>query len=287
VTPLVQPQPMQAPPDELEVGQETGKWIAGKIDGSSLDWSDDAAARRAVAARGAQVPTPYSPPPPQQPYTNVQQPPPYAAPQFSLPSYPQYSQHPQSHPASHPPSQQYAQASFFKRNWMVLATFGVAVALLAVLGYLWMYTNTFWPKLKLDSAPQGAVVTVDGTLVAGKTPLLVRVEPEKRHLIEFRLDGYKRALREITEGIGRGRTYTLTVDLERQPPRLDLPIEATLYINDAQAGQGRTIFMTELPAHGEVHLRIEAAGYKPYKHTFGSSAEIPERLDIPLVKADE
>jgi hypothetical protein len=276
---------MQAPPDELEVGQETGKWIAGKIDGSSLDWSDDAAARRAVAARSAQVPSPYSPPPPQQPYTNVQPPPPYTPPSPYVPqSYPpQYSQH----PPSYPPSQQHAQASFFKRNWMVLATFGVAVTLLAVLGYLWMYTNTFWPKLKLDSAPQGAVVTVDGTLVAGKTPLLVRVEPEKRHLIEFRLDGYKRALREITEGIGRGRTYTLTVDLERQPPRLDLPTEGTLYINDAQAGQGQTIFLTELPARGEVHLRIEAAGYKPYKLSFGSSAEIPERLDIPLVKADE
>jgi hypothetical protein len=170
---------------------------------------------------------------------------------------------------------------------MVMGTFGVAISLLGVLGYLWLFTNTFWPKLKLDSTPQGAVVTVDGSLVAGKTPLVVRVEPEKRHLIEFRLDGFKRALREITEGIGRGRTYTLTVDLERLPPRIDLQVEGTLFINDAQAAQGKTILLTDLPSEGEVRLRVEAEGYKPYKITFPSAREIPERLDIPLAKADQ
>ncbi len=277
VPPLVQPRPMD-PPESLHIGPETGKWIAGKIDGSSLDWSDDAAARRAIASRGTN-----SPPAPQFPPQAPHAPPPYTPPN-------QYPYPPQPHPQHHPSYSQHQipqSQSFFRRNAMVIGTFGVALSLLAVLGYLWLFTNTFWPKLKLDSGPQGAVVTVDGSLVAGKTPLLVRVEPEKRHLIEFRLDGYKRALREITEGIGRGRTYTLTVDLERQPPRIDLPVEGTLFINDAQAAQGKMIFLNDLPASGEVRLRVEAPGYKPYKIAFASAREIPPLLDIPLVKADE
>jgi hypothetical protein len=38
---------------ELQIGIETGKWIAGDIDGTKLDWSDEAAARRVMAIRAA------------------------------------------------------------------------------------------------------------------------------------------------------------------------------------------------------------------------------------------
>src|SRR6185436_11053650 len=36
---------------DLEVGAKTGKWMMGQLSSEELDWSDDAAARRAVAGR--------------------------------------------------------------------------------------------------------------------------------------------------------------------------------------------------------------------------------------------
>lgn len=259
------------------VGPATGKWMAGEIEASALDWSDDAAARRAVAARNQQQQQQHQVPAPQPARHTPQS----AVPQYGQPQLPPGYGPPGVVPPTYQPPR-----SFFARNWVMFATLGVAVALFATIGYLWFFTNAFWPKLKLDSTPQGAVITVDGSLVAGKTPLVVRVEPQKRHLIEFRLDGYKRSLREITEGIGRGRTYTLTVELERQPPRFELPVEGTLFINGAQAAQGRTILLSDLPDGGAVEIRIEAEGYKPYEIRFGSAGEIPAQMDIPLVKAE-
>jgi serine/threonine protein kinase len=263
------PQPAQ----NLEVGQETGKWMAGKLDGNALDWSDEAAARRAVAARAHQ-PAPVQPP-------VVHHAP---QPAFTPPGYPQpHAQPPLPYP---PPMPHVAPPSFLKRNWMVVGTLGVAVALFGTLIYLWALTSTFWPKLKLDSNPQGASVTIDGSTVAGKTPLTVRVEPEKRHLVEFQMEHKKRVLREITEDVGRGRTYSLTVELEAQPPRFDIinAVDGTLYINDAEAGRGRSFVLTDLPQSGSIRIRIEAPGYHPYDQTFKSIADVPPAMDIPLNK---
>ena len=103
-------------------------------------------------------------------------------------------------------------------------------------------------------------------------------------MIEFELDGHKRALREITEGIGRGRTYTLTVSLERVNPRLNLPAEGAAYVNGRAAGKGRRIELTDLPESGEVKIRVVADGYEPYEITFSSGKEIPVSVDVPLTK---
>jgi hypothetical protein len=172
----------------------------------------------------------------------------------------------------------------------MLGVAGAAVALVAALAYMWLATDFFWPKLKLDSSPQGAQVTVDASIIAGKTPLTVRVEPKKKHLIDFELEGYKRARREITEGIGNFRTYTLTVELEKRATSRTfmMPVEATVYVNDAEAGRGRSVEVSAFPndGSGRLEIRVEADGYKPFKATFGSVDEIPPSLDIPLAKAE-
>lgn len=276
-----------------DVGAATGAWMAGELNADALEWDDDAAARRAVATRNSGnspsrgSPAPHFAPPPSPVAQPSRSPAPAPAP-ISQPPGPISQPHPAPYTPSQPgypqpPMPQPPPASFFARNWLVMTTVMLAVALFAGLGYAWMFTELFWPKLKLDSTPPGAIVAIDD-VERGTTPLEVKVEPSKRHLIEFELDGHKRALREITEGIGRGRTYTLTVTLERVNPRLNLPAEGAAYVNGRAAGKGRRIELTDLPESGEVKIRVVADGYEPYEMTFGSATEIPPAVDVPLTK---
>ncbi|MEM7677054.1 MAG: PEGA domain-containing protein, partial [Myxococcota bacterium] len=246
------------------MGANTGRWMAGEIDGNALAWDDEAAARRAVATRDK---------------VSRAQPPPTA---------------PRSNPATNGGpirnspvllNPLYERPGFWARNGMLLGTMLVAFALLAGLVYAILFTQVFWPRLKLSSEPAGAAVLVDGVQAPGRTPLVVQVEPERRHRIEFRLDGYQRTLREITEGIGRAKTYTLTVQMARVPPTVFLPVSGRVSVNDRIVGEGRKVQLTNVDrTTGKVRLRVVADGYEPYEVRFRSAKEIPSSLDVPLRK---
>lgn len=255
-----------------DVGAATGRWMAGELDANALEWSDDAAARRAVATR------------------NAHHSPPAGTPSASYPGYPPSTSSPPPHGAtpSRPVAQMpypphVARSSFLARNGLMLLVIALFVSVLVGLGATWSFTAVFWPKLKLDSVPAGAAVSVDEQ-PRGTTPLEVKVAPGQRHLIEFTLPGHKRALREITEGIGRGRTYTLTVTMDRVAPRVSVPVDARVFVNGREVGAGTTIDLNGLPDAGEVRVRVVAEGYEPYELTFASPQEVPDALDIPLAK---
>ena len=253
----------------LDVGNATGRWMAGELEAGALEWSDEAAARRAVATRNKPSGTPAraTPTPAPSPQPSLSPPPPWSPPAAT-------------------PRPRPAQPGFFSRNGLVLGTTGVALALCAGLVWAWFFSALFWPKLKLDSEPQGAQVRVDGAEIAGATPLMVPVEPGKRHLIELRSSGYKRALREISEGIGRGRTYTLRVPLELEAPIVHLPVPATVLVNGRPMGRGTRVELADLPPTGAILLRVEAEGHRPYELTFDKAGDVPASLDVPLTKSN-
>ena len=172
---------------------------------------------------------------------------------------------------------------FLARQGPLLAVFGVTCLLCASFGYVWFFTELLWPKLRLETLPPGAEVLIDGTRREGRTPLMVSVAPGRRHRIELRAEGYRPALREITEGIGRGRTYALEVALQRKPPVLDIgPVGGRVLLNGKEVGKGRRVRLRRLPREGQVRIRIEAYGYEPYELIFESADKIPPSLDIPL-----
>ena len=173
--PTVGPPEPKAPEPKVsggnDVGAATGAWMAGELNADALEWDDDAAARRAVATRNAGnspsrgSPAPHFAPPPSPVAQPARSPAPTPVPApISQPPAPM-PQHPAPYTPSHPgypaPPAPQPPASFFARNWLVMTTVMLAVALFAGLGYAWMFTELFWPKLKLDSTPPGAVVAID------------------------------------------------------------------------------------------------------------------------------
>ena len=244
-----------------DMGANTGRWIKGEIAADALAWDDDAAARRAVATRDRATPQYGAPRPTPQPGEWGAPPPPVSP--------------------THPP----VPVTFWDRNGMLVGTMLVALVLLSGLVYAILFTQVFWPRLKLSSEPPGAVVLVDGVQAPERTPLVVQVEPERRHRIEFRLEGYQRTLREITEGIGRAKTYTLSVALDRLPPKIFLPVVGEVSLNGQVVGRGREVSLRNLRRFkGAITLRVEAKGHEPYEVLFGAAAEIPDSLDVPLRK---
>jgi serine/threonine protein kinase len=264
--------PVSDPKDNLDVGANTGKWIAGELESNKLDWSDDAAARRAVAARNR--PAHQSPPR----GTNVGQHPSHgmAHPGIMQPGVTPGPRYPV--PSSIPPRQ-----SSFARNWTVIVALFAAVLAVGVVSAVLLFTNLLWPKLRLESDPVGALVIVDGLEVQGRAPVTVKVEPEKTHTIEFRMDGYRPERREITDGVGRGRTYALQVSLRRVVPTFELNgVNGTIFLNGKEAGRGMRLQLADIPMDQPVRIRIEADGYKAWERSFDRGALVPESIDVPL-----
>lgn len=265
---------------DLSVGANTGKWIAGELDPNKLDWSDDAAARRAVAARnknptggpsrGTNVgASPMSP--------VVSSVPPQSQQPMSQPGV-RYSPYPTPQVGSIPPRQNAG-----SKNWTVVAALIAAVLAVAIVGAVLIFTNLLWPKLRLESDPPGAQVIVDGVEVGGRAPVTVKVEPERSHTIEFRMDGHRPEKREITDGVGRGRTYALQVSLRRITPVLDLgPVNGTVFVNGKEVGRGTRVSLSELPVDQPVRLRVEADGYRAYEINFDRGGLVPESIDVPM-----
>jgi hypothetical protein len=276
-----------------EVGMQTGRWMAGELKATDLAWDDDAAARRAVATRHAQQGGQGRPAVP----AVMPQPIPHGMPipgpgGTPLPGQPM----PQSmsligagirYPGGMVgpdgriiPTQMPYPA---RRNWVMIAALISAFAMVGVVIGAMVFTQLLWPKLKLESDPPGAMVIVDDVPAERNAPVTVKVEPEHPHIIEMRMEGYRPERREISEGVGRGRTYTLQVPLRKIIPELEIrPIEGTVFVNGQKVARGTHIALKDLPSSGPVKIRIEAEGYKAWEQEFERAATVPESIDIPL-----
>ncbi len=254
--------------DKARVGDSTGRWMAGQLDAGALAWDDDAAARRAVATRnqpgGGAVPGSLPPGPvsPEAPFGQS------SAPHPGVAAGAQYQ------PAPHP--------GFFARNGMLIVTLALTGVLLAGVGYAWVFTQVFWPKLTLESDPTGAMVVVDGSEYPGNTPLKIQIEPRKKHTIEFRKAGFKVTTHEITDAVTQLGNYRLKATLAPSARQVHLPVEGTVFINGAAVATGQEITLSKLPDSGTVTLRVEAKGYRPYEAVFQDAESIPTSLDVPL-----
>jgi serine/threonine protein kinase len=297
------------PVEEPEVGMQTGRWIAGELDAAQLQWDDDAAARRAVATRnkativgpGVSVRTPQhaspsgpgalsagqarlrasdgGPNPSGIPVVQGQPAPPSVSVMGTGVRYPGGMVGPDGRIIPVPGGAKQVGA----RNWMaVVALIAAFLAVLVVFGVLF-FTRVLWPKLKLESDPPGATVVVDEVQAEQPAPVTVKVEPEKPHIVEFRLEGYRTERREISDGVGRGRTYTLQVGLRRILPSVDVhPVDGTVFVNNQKAGRGSHVVLSNLPQSGDVKIRVEADGYLPWEFSFERPGVVPESMDATL-----
>ncbi|MCK6550399.1 protein kinase [Myxococcota bacterium] len=271
----------------LEVGAKTGRWMAGQLDAGELEWDDDAAARRAVATRNkpAQQPSRSSPVgvPAYQPPVVQGQPVSPAGQTFTGPNgrfAPQDSRA-QGYGSVVPQ----AEPSAFARNWPVIVALAAAFLAVGVVTGILLFTQVLWPKLRLESDPPGASVIVDDVPIEGRTPVTVKVEPERPHTIELRAEGYRSERREITDGVGRGRTYSLQVAMRRIVPVLELGgVEGTVFVNGKEIGRGHRVGLVDLAADAAVTIRVEAPGYRPWEQRFERAASIPESVDVPMSK---
>ncbi len=239
------------------VGSDTGLWMAGQLDSRELEWSDEAAARRVVATRNrgaASPPTGNSPP--------------LASP-AGPPSPPARAAAPTDAPRSSKP--------------LLGAVAGAVVALLGV-GYVVFFSALLWPSLQVDSRPAGASVLIDGEL-QGATPLRHKVAPGRAHRVEVEAAGHLRAVRVLSDDLGLGKTYALSVELEPFRPRVLLPADGTVSVNGKVVGRGRTVELPGLPPSGAVTLRVEAEGYESYEHRFEQATDLPAALDVPMARA--
>jgi protein kinase-like protein len=281
--------PTAVPAKDPEVGAQTGRWMAGEIDAAQLEWDDDAAARRAVATRNkAAAIGPSGRPPQHSPNAGTpmvvpgQPAPPSVSVMGTGVRFPGGMVAPDGRIVP-PPSMVQPAA----RSWMpIIALVAACVAVAVVFGVLF-FSRVLWPKLKLESEPPGATVIVDDIPAENVAPVTVRVEPERAHIIEYRLDGYRTERREISDGVGRGRTYTLQVTLRRILPVLDIrPVEGSVTVNGQKVGRGSRVSLANLPKEGEVKIRVQAEGYQAWEASFERPSSIPESLDVALLKLE-
>jgi serine/threonine protein kinase len=283
---------------DADVGMQTGRWIAGELSAEALSWDDDAAARRAVATRHKQPGG--RPPGVPGPGTTPAQSVPGMAPGAPIPGMMPGQMMPQSMsmigtgvrypggmvgpdgriiPTIMPVGQDRSRTVL-----LVSLLVGVFVMVGAAFGVAF-FTRLLWPKLKLETDPPGATVVVDEVVADQVAPVMVKVAPGQAHIVELRLEGYRSERREISDGVGRGRTYTLPVPLKRITPELDIrPVEGTVFVNGQKAGQGTHVRLDKLPTSGVIQIKVEAEGRKPWALEFERPGMIPESIDIPLAE---
>jgi formylglycine-generating enzyme required for sulfatase activity len=135
----------------------------------------------------------------------------------------------------------------------------------------------------LHTNPAGASVTV-GEKYAGKTPLDMRLLPDKVHVVRISKAGYEKVVQEIK--VSSGRRKDLTVDL--------VPIEGIVYLtvnpDDAELfvnGKSRGTVRRELRLTTVEHrLEIKKEGYQPFQTNITPRPGFPKELRIILTKLE-
>lgn len=119
-------------------------------------------------------------------------------------------------------------------------------------------------RLMVETAPSGAVITLDGAVI-GKTPQDLSAIASGKHAIELALPGYSPFRNEFSLKAGEQRTIKTTLaPLPGKLTVLSTPPGARIYLNDQYKAE--TPLSADVPA-GRYTIRAEARGFDSQIHT--------------------
>lgn len=137
-------------------------------------------------------------------------------------------------------------------------------------------------RLMVETAPTGAVITLDGATI-GKTPQDLPVIASGKHAIELALPGYTPFRNEFSLKAGEQRTIKTT--LAPLPGKLTVrstPPGARIYLNDQYKAD--TPFSANVPA-GRYAIRAEARGFDPQMLTNTVMIGAESDMEFNMVKS--
>ena len=134
--------------------------------------------------------------------------------------------------------------------------------------------------LTLESAPQGAGVTVDGTFV-GLTPLVLPLSPGDRHAISLSKAGYRGTSLSLTLSRGETANRSVTLAPELGEVRFAIePAEAEILINGQRVGTGSRSL--SLPAVQQ-RIAVQLEGYASFETEVTPKPGLPQQISVTLL----
>ncbi|HUH00536.1 MAG TPA: PEGA domain-containing protein, partial [Kofleriaceae bacterium] len=166
-------------------------------------------------------------------------------------------------------------------RWLVIVAVGVAVvAVGAVIALLIRQgSDTIPARLRIDSIPTGATVTVNGTELGERTPaFLDEVVPGKRYRVRAELAGYEPKEKEV---IGSDRDVDELLYLTKIQVELVVSSKpkADLFVDSVRVGTTPYAHKYSTPPE-VVELRLK--GFKPERRKLDWTDKTEIRLEIPL-----
>ena len=174
------------------------------------------------------------------------------------------------------------------RVWL-WAVLGAAIAALVAAVYLLTRgaagPDTAVPVLEIITSPEGAKVSIDGTVQPDKTPVVFRgAEPGRTYTIGFELEGYEPMTRTVEYPANMNR-HQLILRLNKQTVRLRVESEppgAAVFINAQQVGK-TPIELDALDPGETKTLELRMSGYRPSLRPLEwGEGEIDKKLQIEL-----
>lgn len=291
---------------------DTGKWIAGEIGPGDLSWTDEDAARRAIATRhlakgpaspapvvssGAARPAeivplaaaPIDGAPRQAPRALSANPlaspaPPLLEPPLARPEDGAIAPAAPSPPEPSPdPSREVAlsELASSRRRLIAIAAIAIGLALVLVLGLV-VLPRFSAPRVQINTNPPGARVVIDGSVASGVTPTAVDVPAGRPFSMELSLEGHTPEVRELGP-LDRGQTLGVAANLARYAPEVRIsPVAARVTSNGSPAGRGREVKLPVLDLAEPVELVIEADGYEPQIVRWPRGSKVPPIVEVTL-----
>ena len=139
-------------------------------------------------------------------------------------------------------------------------------------------------RLELASTPSDASVSVDGEF-RGRTPLSLRLSPERAHRVTLTKPGYETAARELSVAADSGRR--LQVELTPQLGEIEVvtvPPNAEIWVGGER--RGTTPATLELTAVTQ-DIEIKLAGYAAERAELTPRPGYPQKLERTLVALNE
>jgi len=134
-------------------------------------------------------------------------------------------------------------------------------------------------RLMIETAPTGAVITLDGAVI-GKTPQVLPAIATGKHAITLALTGHTPFRNEFSLQVGEQRTIKTTLaPLPGKLTVLSTPPGARIYLNDQYKAE--TPLSADVPA-GRYVIRAEARGFDPQirTNTVAIGAESVEEFNM-------
>ncbi len=136
-------------------------------------------------------------------------------------------------------------------------------------------------RVRLRSIPSGANVMV-GKRFAGATPLVLSLEPGRRHTIRLSKAGFEKAERTLKATRGEEKTLTVKLAARRGVVQLAVsPPDAELFVDGKPAGKVTDRIRL---AAGKHRLEIRRQGYVPFETTVEVRPGYPRKVEAILKK---